>query len=183
MVEPGLNAADVRPWAPVRVLLPVASMTDHIATYLQDHLAGSTLALELLDHLQKAHVGTERENFFAQLQDDIASDRNKLETLMRRLSVSVGTVRAAVAWLGEKVALLKMRMDDSGGGDFWLLEAVELIALGIEGKRALWDALHHVAPHHTNLDGMDFDALAKRAAEQRARIEPVRLHAARAALI
>ena len=38
-------------------------------------------------------------------------------------------------------ARLKLRMDDASGGDFRLLEACELVAVGIEGKRGLWVAL------------------------------------------
>src|SRR5947209_272940 len=30
----------------------------YVATYLSDHLAGSVAALELLEHLEKAHAGT-----------------------------------------------------------------------------------------------------------------------------
>jgi hypothetical protein len=32
---------------------------EHLTTYLNDHLAGSVVALELLDHLQATHAGSE----------------------------------------------------------------------------------------------------------------------------
>src|SRR5436190_11587449 len=113
----------------------------HLATYLSDHLAGAVVALELLEHLGNVHAGTELAAFFARLREDILADRAELESLTGRAGGSTGTVRAAVAWLGEKAARLKLRMDDAAGGDFRLLEAVELVAIGIDGKRALWLAL------------------------------------------
>ena len=118
---------------------------EHLATYLHDHLAGSVVAIELLEHLEKAHVGTELAEFFATLRGDILADRAELDALIGRVGGSTGTVRAAVGWLGEKAARLKLRMDDASGGDFRLLEATELVAVGIEGKRGLWVALAEVS--------------------------------------
>jgi len=37
---------------------------EHIATYLNDHLAGSVVALELLEHLEAAHDNTPLAEFF-----------------------------------------------------------------------------------------------------------------------
>lgn len=154
----------------------------HIATYLQDHLAGSVVALELLEHLEKAHADSGLAQFFAALRADITADRTELERLMDRLAVSGGRLRSAVAWIGEKAARLKLRMDDAADGDFRLLEAVELVAIGIEGKRALWLALKAVSVASPKLRGPDYDRLVGRAGEQRERIELVRIEAARAAL-
>jgi hypothetical protein len=157
-------------------------LNEHLATYLHDHLAGSVVALELLEHLEKAHAGSELAPFFARLRADIAADQDQLKGLMGRLDVSVGSLRSAVAWFAEKAGRLKLRMDDSSGGEFRLLEGCELIAIGIDGKRALWLALAEVSAAVPQLRGPDYDRLVARAVEQRRRIEPVRLDAARAAL-
>ncbi|MDB5312393.1 MAG: hypothetical protein JWO38_6595 [Gemmataceae bacterium] len=74
---------------------------EHLAIYLQDHLAGSVVALELLGHLEKAHTGSELERFFARMREDITADRVELESLMGRVGASVGTLRSAVSWVGE----------------------------------------------------------------------------------
>ncbi len=155
----------------------------HVATYLRDHLAGSVVALELLEYLEKSRAGTDLEPFFAQLRADITADRAELEDLMKRMGAAGGPVRTAVAWVGEKAARLKLRMDDAAGGDFLLFEAVELVAVGIEGKKALWLALAEVSKASPGLRGPDYDRLVERAVEQRERIEAVRLDAARAALV
>jgi hypothetical protein len=155
---------------------------EHLTTYLHDHQAGSVVALELLEHLEQAHAGSELAGLFARLREDILADRAELDALIGRVGGSAGTVRAAVGWLGEKAARLKLRLDDSSGGDFRLLEATELVAVGIEGKRGLWAALAEVSASVPELRGPDYVRLIGRAVEQRQRIERVRLDAARSAL-
>jgi hypothetical protein len=149
---------------------------------LQDHLAGSVVALDLLEHLEKTHPGTELERFFVRLREDITADRGELEDLMGRMGVSVGTLRKAVGWFAEKAVRIKLRMDDATGGNLQLLEGVEIVAAGLDGKHGLWVALAEASMASPKLRGPDYDRLVQRAIEQRQRIEPVRLDAARAAL-
>jgi hypothetical protein len=153
-----------------------------IATYLRDHLAGSTTAIELLEHLEKERSGTELEPWAAELRADVEADRRELESLLERLNVTPSTTRQAFAWLGEKAAEIKLRLDDSKGGALYLLEALEALALGIEGKGALWRSLAAVAESTPELRGVDFGRLERRADEQSRRVETMRLEAARLAL-
>lgn len=155
---------------------------EHIATYLNDHLAGSVAALELLEHLESAHAGTELERFFTELRTDITDDRHELETFMKKLSMSEKHMRKAAAWIAEKMTQLKLRLDDPAGGALRLLEALDVLASGIEGKRALWTALAAAAENAPKLRRDDYERLVKRAEEQRERVEVVRLQAARASL-
>ena len=155
---------------------------EHIATYLNDHLAGSTAALELLEHLQESHRGTPLETSLAQLRADITADREELKTLMARLSIDESSVRKASAWLAGQVTELKLRLDDSAGGPLRLLEALEALSLGIEGKRGLWLALSSAAESAPALRLVDYGVLISRAEDQRSRAEAMRLEAARAAL-
>lgn len=61
---------------------------DCLATYLNDHLAGSVVALELLDHLEEKHSHTSLRAFFSQLRAEITADRDELERLMDALHIS-----------------------------------------------------------------------------------------------
>lgn len=155
---------------------------EHLATYLNDHLAGSVAAIELLEYLEKVHVGTDMARFFAELRADVEADRRELEALMDRLQIAKSFSRKVTAWLTEKITQLKLRLDDPRGGPLCLLEALEVLALGIEGKRALWRALAAAAEAAPRLQGVDYERLAQRAEEQRRRVEVARLEAARAAL-
>ncbi|HEU4641132.1 MAG TPA: hypothetical protein VFS44_01670 [Gemmatimonadaceae bacterium] len=156
----------------------------HRTTYLNDHLAGAVAALELMEHLEKAYGEDDPSmaRFFAELRADVEADRRTLESLMDRLHVDRSATRQTTAWLAERAVRLKLRLDDPSGGPLRLLEALETLGTGIHGKVALWCALAAAAERDPALRGTDYDALARRAEEQRARLEAVRLGAARAAL-
>jgi hypothetical protein len=64
-------------------------------------LAGSTVAVELLEHLEYSHDG-EWQSFFRMLRADIESDRRKLETLMKEMDIDQSKLRRGIAWFGEK---------------------------------------------------------------------------------
>ena len=88
-------------------------MADHdIATYLNDRLAGSVVALELLEHLEAAYENTDLEKFFGQLNADIAEDRRELEAVMDQFGITESRARNASAWLTEKLTELKLRIDE-----------------------------------------------------------------------
>ena len=115
------------------------------------------------------------------MRADIEADRKELEGLMARWGVSQSPPRKASAWVGEKLAELKLRLDDPAAGAFRLLETTEAVSVGIEGK-PLWRSLAAAAEQSAEFRGVDYDRLIRRAEEQRARAEAVRLEAAKAAL-
>jgi hypothetical protein len=154
----------------------------HLATYLQDHLAGAEAAVELLEHLEKARAETGLASWAGELRADVEADRQELEALMDRLHVAASRPRQAFAWLGEKVTGIKLWVDDPRDGGLRLLESLEALALGIEGKGALWRSLAAAAQAAPTLQGVDYDRLERRAEDQRRRVEGRRLEAARDAL-
>jgi hypothetical protein len=156
---------------------------DHLAIYLNDHLAGSVVAVELLQHLERAYSGQSVQQFAAELRSDIEDDRRELQSLMGRLNVAESRARQATAWLAEKMTMVKLRLDDWAGGDFRLFEALEALSLGIEGKRALWVALSDAAAAAPSLRQLDYARLVQRAVDQRTRVETLRLETARTALV
>ena len=68
-----------------------------LATYLNDHLAGSVAAIKLLDHLIDDHKGNRLEKFFADLREDVHADQEVLQNLMRKLDLEESSVRKAGA--------------------------------------------------------------------------------------
>jgi hypothetical protein len=154
---------------------------DHLATYLNDHLAGSVVAVELLERLQAA--GADMTECLAQLRSDIEADRRELKAFMHRLGIDESRTRKMGGWITQKLTQLKFRVDGPAGGPLRLLESLEAVALGIDGKLALWRALSAVAEVTPALRGVDYERLARRAMEQRQRAEALRLQAAKAALV
>jgi hypothetical protein len=152
----------------------------HLATYLNDHLAGSVVAIELLQQLEAA--GTSMTLTLVQVRADIEADRTELRELMRRLQMAESRPRKVTGWIAEKFSQLKLRLDDPAGGSLRLLESLELVVLGIDGKLALWRALSAAAEIDLALRVVDYERLAERAQDQRQRVEFLRLEAAKAAL-
>ena len=152
-----------------------------LATYLNDHLAGSVAAIELLDHVGKLSKGTERERLFATLQSEVEEDQKVLKELLRGLGGTQSRVRRAAAWLTEKVGEVKLKLDNPGGGELRLLEALETLELGILGKLALWRALGAAADLVPQIRNLNLDQLERRAQAQHARLELERLKVARTA--
>lgn len=149
--------------------------------YLNDHLAGSVAAIELLNHLRKLSMGTGREKLFATLRSEVEEDQNVLKELLRELGEPQSGVRKAAAWLTEKVGEAKLKLDDPGSGELRLLEALETLELGILGKLGLWRALAVAAERVPQIKNLDLANLERRASEQHQRVEAERLKVARVA--
>ena len=129
----------------------------HLATYLNDHLAGSEVALELLEHLQRLVPGAPAGQFAAELQAEIAADRQELEALMARFQIPHSRTRKVAAWISEKFTQLKLLLDDRKGGALRLLEIWDALSLGIEGKRLLWCTLASALEGRPELAAIDLN--------------------------
>jgi len=152
---------------------------EHLSDYLNDHLAGSVGALELLDRLIQTYEGKPLEKFFRDLRQDIESDQAQLKELMQKLGVGESTVRKAGAWLAEKLSRPKIDLENGSRDDTGLFLALEALILGITGKRSLWRALHAASRAVPALARVDYSGLEKRAIEQCERVEARRLEVAR----
>jgi len=151
---------------------------ERLRTYLNDHLAGSVGAIELLDEVIEHHSEDRFGNIFRDWRGEIQADQAALRNLIRKLGAEESAVRKAGAWVAEKFSRIKIGdLDDSAG----LLQALEALALGITGKRLLWRSLAAIAPDYPALQGTDFGELEKRAQEQFERVETLRLEMAREA--
>lgn len=152
-----------------------------LVTYLDDHLAGSVAAIELLEHLGRLTRGTGREPVFTSLQAEIQEDQKVVKELLRAVGGTESRTRKAAAWLTEKVGEIKLKLDDPGGGDLRLLEAFEILELGILGKLGLWRALSVAADAVPEVKKLNLRRLEERAQAQHDRVEVERLRVARAA--
>jgi hypothetical protein len=148
---------------------------------LNDHLAGGNAALELLEQLIEHLRGTEAEAELRQIQTEITEDKSVLLDVLRRSGGKESRVRSAAALVAQKIGQVKVAWDDPGDGDFSNFEALEALALGIQGKAALWRALAEVKRGMPGLD-RDYQALERRAHDQFQRVDRLRLSLARKAL-
>jgi len=151
---------------------------DDLSTYLNDHLAGSVAALELLDRLAQIYSGKPLERFFKELRGDIEQDQGKLKELIQKLGQEESAVRKAGAWIAEKLSRGKIHLSESREGEFGLFLALEGLALGIAGKQSLWRALAAASRTMPALARLDYGELEERAIEQHKQVEARRVEVA-----
>ena len=153
---------------------------EHLGIYLNDHLAGSNVALEILDHL--AVEAPDLASPLAALKADVNEDRQQLLALMASLEISESRARKAGSWIAEKVAEVKLEVDDDQTGPLRRLERLEALAVGIYGKIELWQALNALSMSKP-FGELNYEVLIRRGEEQRARVDVWRLQAAKTALV
>jgi hypothetical protein len=151
-------------------------------TYLNDHLAGATGALQLLGHLIDHAHDAPFSAFCGALREEVQADADELRALMKRLELSESVVKKAGAWLAEKATEVKLRLEGEQAADLGRLQALEALCLGVAGKKALWTALQTVRDLSAAWSDVDLPRLIRRAEEQYERTEVVRLETARRAL-
>jgi len=154
---------------------------DVLQTYLNDHLAGSVIAIELGERTIRENEGGPVAARLSPLVEQIREDQTVLKGVIERLGTGESSLKKAGAWLAEKAGRVKLGGTDEPG-ELSRLEVLEMLTTGVHGKRALWRALRVVAARHEELRGLDLDLLERRAVEQHDELEAMRLEAAKAAL-
>ncbi len=153
---------------------------DHLGIYLNDHLAGATVGLDLAKRTLRENHGTTFAPLLEKLTAEIGDDRETLQQVMARLGIPPSRIKVAAAWAAEKLGRLKLNGQLRGYSPLSRLLELEGLMIGIDGKRALWLSLDQLSDRR--LAEFDFQQLAADATSQRKRLEPSRLAAARDAL-
>src|SRR5437588_1399258 len=148
-------------------------------SYLNDHLAGSISALELIAHWAEVHKGEPLGSFFVATEREIKEDQDTLRNVMRSVGVEESKLRQAGAWAAEKVGRARLMIAGDEPGSLGLVLTLEGLIMGITGKKLLWRAL--AAANLPQLSGYDFKELERRAEQQIERTEAERIRAARQA--
>jgi hypothetical protein len=146
-----------------------------LASYLNDHLAGSVGALELLGHWAKLHEGKPLGDFFRDIEAEIRADQEKLREVMRSLGVDESNVRKAGAWVAEKAGRARLMIAGDEPGRLGLVLTLEGLVMGVIGKKLLWRTL--ATANLPQLNGYNFEELQRRAEQQIERIEAERMRA------
>ena len=148
-------------------------MSDPLAIYLNDHMAGAGVAIDLLKTMKERHDDAALSQFAACLLVEDEEDEETLRCIAKNIGSGPNVFKEAAAWLAEKASRLKLGASSSG--DFGTFEALEFLSLGIQGKLSLWMALKVVAVSDARLTVPDFEKLIVRAKTQYGRVEERRL--------
>jgi hypothetical protein len=153
---------------------------ERLETYLNDHLAGSLAGIRLARRCLSREQGTSSasKRFMATLVEDIDADRAVLEDVMERVGARPNELKKGGALVVETLARIRQSMPLIGAGsdEVGAFEELELLSLGIEGKRLLWSALRMLDDER--LAPIDLSELEERASRQREGLEKLRLAAA-----
>jgi len=138
-------------------------------------------AIQLVERTIRENEGDPLAGRLSRVLERIREDQAVLQGLIERVGAGEDPLKKAGAWLAEKAGRVKL-----GGTDepraLSRMEVLEMLTMGIHGKRALWRALRAVASRHEVLQALDFDLLERRAGEQHEEVEAMRLEAAKATL-
>jgi hypothetical protein len=148
-----------------------------LSIYLNDHLAGATLGVEMARRLRESN--SEDAAMAAPLADvcsEIETDRATLEHVMERLDIRRSRTKPAGAWAAEKVGRFKLNGQLTGYSPLSRLVELELLLIGITGKLRLWKGLEHSVGDSRG--DFAFAQLAKRAERQRETVAELHLQAA-----
>lgn len=146
--------------------------TNHLGSYLNDHLAGAASAIEMLEH----RLDADPQLPLHDVLDEIRSERGILRSLIDDLGASQSTAKQAAGWVAEKVSRLPREVAKTGGNAaFNSMVELEALQLGICGKRALWVMLQALTDEHSRIAELPLTDLLEQADRQVEVVESVRV--------
>lgn len=158
-------------------------MDQNLERYLNDHLAGSCGAVRLIDDLAGRQDDVAGRDFFLGLKAKVEGDQVLLRDLLERAGMKESGALQAAGSLTARASRLKLMWEGFEPGNLGMFEALEMLALGIQGKRLLWLVLAEIAPHFPEWQGIPFADLELEAIRQRDAVEERRIEEGRNCLI
>jgi hypothetical protein len=158
-------------------------MNQELERYLNDHLAGSCAAVVLIKDLAARQETDSERDFFLNLQASVEDDQVLLRQLMETGEMKESKALQVVGAVTAKAGQLKLRWEGLEPGELGMFEALEMLSIGIQGKRLLWIMLGEIDPRVPGWHDIHFADLESAAIRQRDAVEVRRLAAGREAFI
>ncbi|MEA2346691.1 MAG: hypothetical protein QOG62_478 [Thermoleophilaceae bacterium] len=150
----------------------------YLKIYLQDHLAGAAVGVDLAHRLAEHNEDAIIAETLEGLAREIEEDRDSLLAIMDALGFERSPLKEAGGWLMEKAGRLKLNGELFKYSPLSRLVEFEGLTLGVTGKLSLWWALLPLAETIPELDVAELERLAERATTQRSLLEELRRAAA-----
>jgi hypothetical protein len=151
----------------------------NLERYLNDHISGSAAALSLLETLAKTDIADAE--FHLGLREEIDQNRATLLKLLHSAGFHRGRWQERMAALASTAGQMRLRWQGLSPGHSGLMEALEVLELGIQGQLLLWRCLRETAPALGLWADTDFESLITSAESQKNRVEARRMIAAKRA--
>ncbi|MEP6648731.1 MAG: hypothetical protein ABJA74_02305 [Lapillicoccus sp.] len=153
-----------------------------LAIYLRHHAAASRGGLNLVERSAGRQLSPQARRELGDLANDVAQDREHLLDILRRLGVQRPRVAEVLVALAETVARLKPNGTLVRRSPLSDVIELEALSTAVEAKRLGWVTLRVVGERDDRFDTAELDALIRRAADQRDRLEELRRQAVVGAL-
>jgi hypothetical protein len=150
--------------------------------YMNDQLALGIGWRELAKRAQGQNEGTPLGEALTRVATGISEDVETFEGIMLRLGFGRDRVKTTLAMAGERIGRLKPNGQLRGYSPLSRFVELDVLAMGIEGKKILWANLRDFGDLRRRLPEIDFELLIERAGRQREALEPFRARAGREAL-
>jgi len=154
--------------------MPRSGAGQLLTIYMNDQLAAGVLWREVARRSQRSNRGTPTGDALQRVATAIAEDVVTFEQIMDRLGLRRSRIKPALAVAAERVGRLKLNGRLTSYSPLSRFAELDFLAIGIEGKKQLWENLRDCAELATRLPDVDFDRLVERAQRQRDEIEPFR---------
>ncbi|MCU1294295.1 MAG: hypothetical protein JWP08_3145, partial [Bryobacterales bacterium] len=90
-------------------------MSDPLATYLHDHLAGSNFAIDLLRSMRDHYPNESLGQLASTVLLEVEEDRETLRRIVERVGKGYPDLKEAAAWILEKTSRLKLGHGEAKG--------------------------------------------------------------------
>lgn len=158
-------------------------MDQKLERYLNDHLAGSCGAINLIQLLADHQEIESERDFFLWLKQEVEKDQSLLKELLEKARMEKSVALQIAGTLSEGAGRIKLLWEGLEPGQLGMFEALEVLALGIQGKRLLWSMLANLRPYFPEWGDYDFADLELQAIQQRDQVEERRLETGRKSLV
>ncbi|SFO56316.1 hypothetical protein SAMN05216207_108913 [Pseudonocardia ammonioxydans] len=158
---------------------PAADRYWYLKIYLNDQLALGVVWRQLARRAQRSNRDTPLGDALARVATGIAEDVETFRSLMRQAGIRPSRMKPGAAVAAERLGRLKLNGRLADYSPLSRFTELEMLTMGIEGKKQLWTTLRDLAGLATQLPDVDFDQLIERAAAQKAELEPHRVRAGR----
>lgn len=150
--------------------------------YMNDQLALGIAWREVAKRAQGQNDGTPLGEALRRVATGISEDVETFEAMMERLGFGRDRVKTTAATVAERVGRLKLNGRLRGYSPLSRFAELDLLAMGIEGKKILWANLRDFGDLRSRLPDIDFGELIRRAQAQRDELEPFRARVGRETL-
>jgi hypothetical protein len=146
----------------------------YLSVYLNDQLALGILWRELARRAQRNSRGSEIGSAVAEVATGIAEDVETFKAIMSRIGIRRNPAKIGLAFGAERLGRLKPNGRLATYSPLSRFVELEVLTMGIEGKKVLWVTLRDLAGLAARLPDIDFDELIGRAEQQLRTLEPHR---------